>query len=256
MSAIWLSLCMPGYGLRIAIGFNTSKPPFDDPLVRQAFCCAVDKSRMIKLIQHNMVTEAKGIIPVDMPGYNKDIKGLDYDPAKAKDLLSKSKYAGSLPPMTITVAGFGGVDVEDYLGAIILDWKKNLGADITVRLLESGAFNYNLLQEVDNMCALGWIADYPDPQNFLNTFFYTGSEYNDSHYSNKDLDDLLDKAGVEKDYDTRMALYQKAEQIVVDDAPIMPLWFSRNYMLINPRVHNFSIDPLGVPRLNLVTLEK
>ncbi|MGD0856876.1 MAG: peptide ABC transporter substrate-binding protein [Dehalococcoidia bacterium] len=238
------------------IGFNTSKPPFDDPLVRQAFCRAVDKDRVIKLIQQDMVTGAKGIIPTDMPGYNKDVKGLDYDPAKARELLAESKYSSGLPPITVTVAGFGGVDVEDYLGAIILDWKKNLGANITVRLLDSGAFNYNLREEMDNMYALGWIADYPDPQNFLDTLFYTGGEYNDSRYSNKDLDALLDKAGIEKDYDTRMALYQKAEQMVVDDAPIMPLWFGRSYMLINPRVGNYSIGPLGVPSLNLVTLGK
>jgi oligopeptide transport system substrate-binding protein len=238
------------------IGFNTSKPPFDDPLVRQAFCYAADKTRMVKLIQQDMVTTAMGIIPTDMPGYNKNVKGLDYDPAKARELLAKSKYGSALPPVTITVAGFGGVDVEDYLGAIIQDWQKNLGADVTVRLLEPGAFHYNLQEEVDNMYALGWIADYPDPQNFLDTLFYTGGEYNDSHYSNKNVDALLDKAAVEKDYDTRMALYQQAEQMIIDDAPFLPLWFGRSYMLINPRVSNFSIDSLGVPRLNLVTLEK
>lgn len=238
------------------IGFNASKPPFDDPLVRQAFCLAVNKGRIIRLIQQNMVTKADGIIPVNMPGYNKDVKVLGYDPARARELLSKSKYGTTLPPITITVAGFGGVDVEDYLGAVIQDWKRNLGADVTVRLLEPGAFHYNLKEEVDDMYALGWIADYPDPQNFLDTLFRTGSEYNDSHYSNKDFDNLIDKAAAEKDYDARMALYQKAEQIIIDDAPVMPLWFGKNHLLINPRVHNFSIDPLGVPRLNTITLEK
>jgi len=240
------------------IGFNTSKPPFDDPLVRQAFCYAVDKGRIIKLIQKDMVTKAEGIIPVDMPGYNKDVKGLDFDPAKAKELLAKSKYgsAANLPPITLTTAGYGGVDVEDYLGAILQDWKQNLGVTVTVRLLEPQAFNYQLLQEADEMFALGWIADYPDPQNFLNTLFYTGSQYNDGHYSNKEFDALLDKAAVEKDYDTRMKIYQQAEQIIVDQAPVMPLWFGRNYMVISPNVHDYNIDPLGVPRLNLVTVEK
>jgi oligopeptide transport system substrate-binding protein len=240
------------------IGFNAAKPPFDDPLVRQAFCYAVDKGRIIRLIQKDMATKAEGIIPVDMPGYNKDIKGLDFDPVKARELLAKSKYgsADKLPPITLTNAGFGGVDVEDYLGAIIQDWKQNLGVTVTVRLLEPGAFHYNLQQEADEMYALGWIADYPDPQNFLDTLFYTGGEYNDSHYSNKDLDALLDKAAVEKDYDTRMKEYQQAEQIVVDDAPVLPLWFGRSYMLVSPRVHNYDIDPLGVPRLNLVTVDK
>jgi oligopeptide transport system substrate-binding protein len=240
------------------IGFNAAKPPFDDPLVRQAFCYAVDKGRIIRLIQKDMATKAEGIIPVDMPGYNKDIKGLDFDPVKARELLAKSKYgsADKLPPITLTNAGFGGVDVEDYLGAIIQDWKQNLGVTVTVRLLEPGAFHYNLQQEADEMYALGWIADYPDPQNFLDTLFYTGGEYNDSHYSNKDLDALLDKAAVEKDYDTRMNEYQQAEQIVVDDAPVLPLWFGRSYMLVSPKVHNYDIDPLGVPRLNLVTVDK
>lgn len=238
------------------IGFNTSKPPFDDPLVRQAFCLAVDKERIVKIIQKDMVSTAKGIIPTGMPGYNMDLKGLEYDPIKARELLARSKYSSGLPRVTITVAGWGGVDVEDYLGAIIQDWKQNLGADVSVRLLEPNAFHYNLLEEADEMFALGWIADYPDPQNFLYTLFYTGTEYNCSHFSNMELDELLDKAAVEADYDKRTGLYRQAERIVVDQAPVMPLWFGKNYILVNPGVSGYDIDPLGVPRLNQVTLEK
>ncbi|MBN1374714.1 MAG: peptide ABC transporter substrate-binding protein [Dehalococcoidia bacterium] len=240
------------------IGFNTAKPPFDDPLVRQAFCHAVDKERIIELIQKNMATKADGIIPVGMPGYNKDVKGLDFDPALAKELLSRSTYgsAEKLPPIILTTAGYGGVDVADYLGAILQDWQQNLGVTVTVRLLEPMAFHYRLKQEVDNMYALGWIADYPDPQNFLYTLFYTDTEYNDMHYSNKELDNLLDKAAIEQDYDTRMKLYRQAEQVVIEQAPLMPLWFGRNYLLISPDVHDYTIDPLGVPKLNLVTVDK
>jgi peptide/nickel transport system substrate-binding protein len=60
---------------------------------------------------------------------------------------------------------------------------------------------------------------------------------------------------VEQDRDKRMELYRQAEQIVVDQAPVIPLWFNRNYVLVNPQVKNYSIDPLGVPRLNLVSIE-
>ena len=59
---------------------------------------------------------------------------------------------------------------------------------------------------------------------------------------------------MEMDEGKRMALYQQAEQLVVDQAPVLPLWFGKNYVLVNPRVHGYDIDPLGVPRLNLVTL--
>ena len=238
------------------IGFNTSKPPFDDPRVRQAFCLAVNKERIVKIIQKDMVSTAKGIIPTGMPGYNQDLKGLGYDPAKARQLLAESRYSQGLPRVTVTVAGWGGVDVEDYLGAVIQDWKQNLGADVTVRLLEPNAFHYNLLEEADEMYALGWIADYPDPQNFLYTLFYTGTEYNCSHFSSKELDELLDQAALEADYDKRTGLYKQAEQIIIDQAPVMPLWFGKNYILVNPGVAGYEIDPLGVPRLNQVTLEK
>lgn len=237
------------------IGFNASKPPFDDVAVRQAFCLAVDKEHIIKLTQKDMVTKADGIMPPGMPGYSKNVKGLNYDKEKAKELLAQSKYgsASNLPPITITVPGWGGVDIEEYLGAIILDWKQNLGVDVSVRLLEPNVFHYNLREEADQMYILGWIADYPDPQNFLYTLFYTDTEYNYSHFSNDQLDKLLDQAAVEQDYDTRMQLYQQAEQLAVSAAPILPLWFNKNYVLINPEVHNYEIDPLGVPRLNLVT---
>jgi len=132
----------------------------------------------------------------------------------------------------------------------------NLGADVSVRLLETNVYQYNLRGEADEMFAMGWVADYPDPQNFLYTLFYSGSEYNYSHFSYKELDELLDKAAVEADYAKRTGLYQEAEKIIVDQAPVMPLWFGKNYTLVNHRVHNYDIDPLGVPKLNLVTLDK
>ncbi|MGD0355079.1 MAG: peptide ABC transporter substrate-binding protein [Dehalococcoidia bacterium] len=237
------------------IGFNTSKPPFDDVYVRQAFCYAVNKDRIVSVLQKNMVAAAGGIIPPGMPGYNKDVKGLNYDPDKARELLAKSKYgsADKLPPITMTMPGTGA-NVDDFIGAILLDWKQNLGVTVNVRLLDPLVFNYHLFDEGDEIYTLGWIADYPDPEDFLNTLFYTGSQWNNSHYSNKDLDALLDRAAVDMDQNERTTLYQQAEQLVVDQAPVLPLWFSKNYILVNPRVHGFDIDPLGVPHLNLVTL--
>lgn len=240
------------------IGFNTSKPPFDDPYVRQAFCHAVDKERIIKLTQKGMVTPAAGIIPEGMPGYHKDVKGLEYDVAKAKELLAKSKYgsAEKLPPITMTLSSLGEIGIDDYLGAILQGWKRDLGVDVTVRLLHRDVFQYKLNEEVDELFSMGWIADYPDPQDFLDILFRTGNEYNYSNYSNKELDALLDKAATEQDYDKRMAMYRQAEQIIIGQAPVLPMWFSRNYVLVSPDVKGYTIDPLGVPRFNQVTLDR
>ncbi|UCH50598.1 MAG: peptide ABC transporter substrate-binding protein [Chloroflexota bacterium] len=239
------------------IGFNTQKPPFDDVNIRQAFSHAVNKERVIKLTLKGMVTKANGILPLNMPGYNEDLKGLSYDVAKAKSLIASSKYGSvaNLPPITLTTSGWGG-NIPEYLGAIIQDWRENLGAEVSVRQLEPEIFSYFLKEEADEMFFSGWIADYPDPQNFLDILFHTGTEYNTGNYSNPEVDTLLDQAGTEPNETTRFTLYQQAEQILVDDAACLPLWSDRTYLLIKPYVKNYKLDAQGIPTLREVYLEE
>ena len=239
------------------IGFNTQKPPFDDANVRQAFCHAVNKEKIIKLTLKGMMTKADGILPLNMPGYNENLEGLSYDVAKAKSLIASSKYgsAANLPPITLTTSGWGG-NIPEYLGAIIQDWRENLGVEVAVRQLEPKIFSYFLKEEADEMFATGWIADYPDPQNFLDVLFHTGAEYNTGNYSNAQVDALLDQAGVEPDETTRFDLYQQAEQILVDEATCLPLWFGKTYLLVKPYVKNYKLDVQGIPTLSKVYLEE
>ena len=239
------------------IGFNTQKPPFDDVNVRRAFCHALNKERIIKLTLKGMMTKADGILPPELPGYNENLKGLGYDVAKAKELIASSKYgnAANLPPITLTTTGWGG-NIPPYLGAIVQDWQQNLGVEIAIRQLEPETFNYHLKEESDEMFVTGWIADYPDPQNFLDVLFHTGAEYNTGNYSNPDVDALLDRAGVEPDETTRFNLYQQAEQILVDEGACLPLWFGKTYLLVKPYVKNYKLDIQGIPTLSDVYLEE
>lgn len=239
------------------IGFNTAQPPFDDVNVRRAFCLAVNKERIAKVILRDMVNEADGILPPGMPGYNETLEGLDYDVEKAKELIIDSKYGdvSNLPPITLTVEGYGN-SIPSYLGAIIQEWQQNLGVEISVRQLEPEVFIYNLKQEKDEMFALGWVADYPDPHNFLDILFYTGSEVNIFEYSNPMLDALLDQAAIEQNRAVRLTMYQQAEQLVVDDAPCLPLFHGANYILVKPYVKGYELSPLGIPDLSKVYLEQ
>ena len=239
------------------IGFNTSKPPFDDVNVRRAFCHAVDKEKIVALTLGGMVQAAYGILPPGMPGYNEDLAGLDYDVGKAEEFIAASKYgdASHLPPITITVSGEGGY-IPDYLGAIIQNWRENLGVEVSVRQLQRENFLYSLKQEKDEMFMLGWVADYPDPHNFLDNLFYTGAENNIFEYSNPELDDLLDRASVEQDNSTRLSMYREAEQLVVDEAPCLPLCFGQNYILVKPYVKDYRLNPLGIPDLSRVYLDR
>jgi len=239
------------------MGFNTAKPPFDDVNVRRAFCHAVDKERIAEVIMRNMVSEADGILPPGMPGYNEALAGLDYDIEEALDLMAASKYGdvSNLPPITLTVEGYGN-SIPGYLGAIIQEWQQNLGVEISVRQLETHNFLYSMKQEKDEMFVTGWVADYPDPHNFLDILFHTGSEGNISDYSNHSLDTLLDQAAIEQNEIARLSMYGQAEQLIVDDAPCLPLFHGANYILVEPYVKDYELSPVAIPDLSRVYIDK
>jgi oligopeptide transport system substrate-binding protein len=239
------------------IGFNPTEPPFDDVNVRRAFCHAVNKERIAEVILRDMVSEADGILPPGMPGYNAALAGLDYDIEEALDLIAASKYGdvSNLPPITLTVDGYGN-NIPSYLGAIIQDWQQNLGVEISVRQMETDNFLYNVKQEKDEMFVTGWVADYADPHNFLDILFHTGSEGNISDYSNHSLDTLLDQAAIEQNEIARLSMYEQAEQLIVNDAPCLPLFHGANYILIEPYVKGYWLSPLSIPDLSRVYINK
>ncbi len=239
------------------IGFNTNEPPFDDINVRKAFVMAVDKDKIIDLTLRNMLDRADGILPPGMPGYNENLAGMDYNVAEAKAALKASKYgdAANLPPVTLTTSGYGAV-ISSTLEAIIAQWRENLGVEVTVRQLDPSYYFYNLKEEKDQMFDMGWIADYPHPQDFLDVLFHTGAENNFAEYSNPALDAVLEAAGVEPDTDKSLEMYQQAEQMLVDDAAILPLWFGQNYVLVKPYVKGYELNPMGFAWLSKVTLEE
>ena len=106
------------------------------------------------------------------------------------------------------------------------------------------------------MFSLGWIADYPDPQNFLDIKLRSTSANNETKYSNPKVDDLLDKALNEADEAKREKLYQEAEQLIVDDAPWAPLYHGKASALIKPYVKGYEIPPFIIPNLRYVSIEK
>ncbi|MFC2006872.1 peptide ABC transporter substrate-binding protein, partial [Chloroflexota bacterium] len=238
------------------IGFNVTKPPFDDVNIRRAFSQAVNKDKLISLVFKNTVQRADGILPPGMPGFNEDLQGLDYDIDEAKRLIRESSYGdvSKLPPITITTAGWGGL-LSQELEAIIHQWRQNLGIEIKVRQLEPQRFLYHLREEKDEMFDMGWIADYPHPHDFLEVLFHSGVDINYGGYSNPEIDALLERAGSEQDKTQSLALYREAEQKLVSDTACLPLWFGRNYILVKPYVKGYRVNPMGLAMLNMVSIE-
>jgi len=239
------------------IGFNCAKPPFDDPDIRKAFAMAVDKDKIISLIYRDMVQKADGLLPPDMPGYNENISGLSYNVEKAKELIASSSYgsAANLPEITFTTYGYGG-SIGSAVEAMIYQWKENLGIEVKVRQLEPEYYFYNTGTEIDNLFDMGWSADYPHPQDFLDILFSTGSGYNYGGYSSAEFDSLIRQGNTTLDDQESFNYYQQAEQILVNEAGFIPLTFSMDYILVKPYVNGYKINALGFAELNKVSIVK
>jgi ABC-type transport system substrate-binding protein len=229
--------------------FDTTKPPFDDANVRKAFSMAFDRQRYIDVVLHGRALPAIGVFPPGLPGFNYDLKGLPYDPAQARELLKKSKYgdAKKLPPIVYTGLGIGS-SVGSEVAALVNMWEKNLGVKMTVENIEYN-FYYDQVYSGNHGQIFdgGWCADYPDPENFADVLFHSKSKQNNGHYSNPTLDTLLEQARVEQDATKRIALYQQAEQIIVNDAPVLFTTHALSYQLIQSYVKGFTFTPIAVP---------
>jgi ABC-type transport system substrate-binding protein len=238
------------------IGLNVNLPPFDDVKVRQALTHAINKPLIADRILANMAVPAIGILPPGFPGYNDALQGLDYDPDLAREFLAASRYAGDMPRIVITVPGTGGsvgLDME----VIIQAWEDTLGIVVEVQQVERATFLEDLgNRRLQAFAGLAWQADYPDPQDFLDIKLHSQSPLNHTGYDNSEVDRLLEAARVADEWDQRKALYNRAEQLIVDDAPWIPLWYSGERMiLLKPYVRGYKITPLTVSKMREVWIE-
>ncbi|MYA19764.1 MAG: peptide ABC transporter substrate-binding protein [Chloroflexi bacterium] len=239
------------------LAFNTEVPPFDDVNVRRALGLSIDRSLIAEVTFKNMLAPATGILMPQLPGYTPDDKTLQFDPELARQLLAESKYgsAENLPPIVITEVG-GGAEARIDTQAFIEQWRNELGIEVRIQQTDFATF----LEDQDSgrlqMFNAGWIMDYPDPEDILDLKFHSESELNDVGYANAEVDEILNRARTEQDTATRLALYQQAERLIIDDAAWLPLYFSRVHVVINADVEGWFEPPMVIPRLRHVTVNR
>lgn len=235
--------------------FDVTQPPFDDVKVRQAFSMAFDRQKYIDVVLIGRALPAIGIFPPGLPGFNIGLNGLPYDPDRARQLLAESKYGDNLPPIIYTDAGIGS-SVGADVAAMAQMWQQALGVEIMVENLEPNYFYEKIIAgQHGQIFGGGWCADYPDPQNFADVLFHSDSAQNTGDYSNPELDALLEQARVEQDVSKRIEMYQQAEQIIVDDAPVLFTTHSLSYQLVRPYVKGYVFTPIDVPIERYMWLE-
>ncbi|MAF52217.1 MAG: ABC transporter substrate-binding protein [Chloroflexi bacterium] len=237
------------------VGFNTEMPPFDDANFRKALNHAVNKDLIATEVLSELVEAAYGVLPPGFPGYNPDLRGLRYDGDLARQLLADSMYSdeATRPRIVVTVPGTGGTIGLD-LEVVIEMWKQELGVEVEIQQVEWATYLQDLnANKFQAFAGLGWEADYPDPQDFLDILFHTDSSINHGGYSNAEVDSVLEVARTEPDVVKRVGLYQEAEELIVNDAAWVPLWFTgERYVLIKEHVQDYRVTPMIIPKLKQV----
>jgi ABC-type oligopeptide transport system substrate-binding subunit len=220
--------------------------PFKDARVRQALAYATDKNKIVSIVYDNHRDPAADVVPAGMLGSDLSFKGIPYDPAKAKALLAEAGYPGGkgLPVLQIYY-GDSHPDIAKTVDILRQMYLENLGLTVQPRPLEFAS----LLQQEDHNVlpawALGWSADYLDPQDYYSLLLHSNAQQDHTNYANPQFDALCDSADIEQDQGKRLALYRKAAMIVINDAPLIPLFYGKDPELVKPYVHNMDRSLMG-----------
>ena len=240
------------------IGLNVTEPPFDDVKVRQALNYAIDLQSIAENVLDGRVSPATGVIPPGFPSYTENLRSYHFNPDLARELMQESKYgdalaSGDFPRVTLTISGSFGAAIPTYLEVILEQWRQELGIEVEIQQTEWATFLQDVRDKKYQMFSLGWIADYPDPQNFLDVLLHSESQSNHTNYASPEVDRLLEEARTERDRARRFELYNQIEQMILDDAPWVWTWFSgEGYALIKPEVSDYFLLQMSIPKYRYV----
>jgi peptide/nickel transport system substrate-binding protein len=247
---------------------NMGHGPLSRRKVRQAINYAIDREAMISTIRQNRHVQARGILPLGMPGYNPDLVGYAFNLSHARQLLAEAGYpeGKDLPPLELWTSSKHTAVLQEQEAI-----KQNLERlGIRVELFTAQNWNQFRTEVVGKhlgaMYRYSWFADFPDPDNFLFSLFHSQSSENCANYSNPVVDHLLEQARSEGDYLKRIELYRQAEKLIMTDAPVVNLMYYTGEYLFQPYVQGIELNALGAryipmkkiwldatPRLSLAT---
>jgi oligopeptide transport system substrate-binding protein len=226
-------------------GFDTRRPPFDDVRVRQAFGQAVDWRRIAALAGSDASVEvANSMVPPGIPGRSDRDFLPDHDPDAARALLADAGYPNGRGFPETTLLTFGG----GYDEAIRLEIKRELGVSLTWEVMGDDYFD-RLAFEPPQMWTLGWVADYPGRNDFLGVLLSTGAASNYGGWSFAEFDAAIAEAGSATDPDEAAAAYDRAEEIVQDQVPVVPLVYPSGWALSRDGLLGATQNGLGIVRM-------
>lgn len=226
-------------------GFDASRPPFDDPRVRQAFGKAVDWRRMAALSSGEPSQVATSLVPPGIPGRSPVDFLPTYDPVDARRLLAEAGYPGGVgfPRTTLMTGGMG------FDAAVVKELERELGVTLNAEAMADGYFE-RLATDAPAMWALGWVADYPGRNDFLGVLLGTGASNNYGHWSSPTFDAAIADAVSAPDPAVASAAYDRAEAVVRDEVPVVPVEYGPGWALSRTGLLGAGQNGLGIVRMS------
>ncbi|MCG8599686.1 MAG: peptide ABC transporter substrate-binding protein [Verrucomicrobiales bacterium] len=216
---------------------NTNQKPTDNADFRRALAYAINQETIVKYVKMGGEQPAYGYTPPSEVGY-KPPNVIGHDPEKAKAFLKKAGYESGEDVPEFTVL-FNTTEEHKSIAVAIQDmWKKTLGIDVKIQNQEWKVFQQTLFDMKYDVGRAGWIGDYSDPTTFLG-MWQTGDSNNYTGWSNEEYDRLLKESSFARNPEERYRILAEAESILLDELPILPIyWYTRVY-LISPDVKNW-----------------
>ncbi len=218
------------------LGFDASRPPFDDARVRRAFALATDRETLASLVMGGYAAPALGgFVPPGLPGHSPDI-GLPYDPEQARRLLAEAGFPGGqgFPAVEWLIKTKDQTEAE-YLQA---QWRENLGMDLSWQAVARECLLQRTSQDSPQLFLMGWIADYFDSDNFLRVSW----QHTRVGWQNETYTALVEQARATVDMSERLALHRQADRLLMQEAAIVPLAYMRQQLLVKPWVRKYPIS--------------
>lgn len=235
---------------------HVKNSPLKLKAIRKAINYAFDREKLIKYFHNNIGYAANsGFIPKGLKSYNpKKVKGYYYSPEKVKKYLAEAGYPNGkgLPVITLNTTE-NYMDILEYIQGQLNE--NNIKLKINIQ--NSTVLKTGVAKNEFNLFKKSWIGDYADEENFMSLFYsknFSPKGFNYTHYKNEEFDKLFDLAQVEKNDSLKTVLYQKMDQLLIDDAPVIPLYYDQIIRLVRHNIANLGNNPMNL--LNLKQVKK
>lgn len=229
------------------LGFNLRDPILKDVRVRQAIAYALDRRPMIEYLWRGMAQPARSVLPPQSWAYNGDVPTYNHDPAKAEALLDVAGYP-AVNGLRFHITMKTSTDENTRLMVAVMQQQlRQVGIALDIRSFESATFFADVIHGAFQLYGLRWVGGNVDPDIFyvFHSSRFPPNGANRGHYSNPQIDALIDQARREVDPKVRKPIYAEIQRILAEQLPYIDLWYLDNVLVHNKRVQNLQLNPAG-----------